>query len=186
MKRHVVALAALASFMQMPAKAADWYLDFAYANGGKKYGVVVVDEDGDESSESVSLGGGFSGSFGGMQYFTETVSLQYSLGYKEDSVTAGSDTVKFSRFPLDLVASLDIGDVFQIGGGLTHEFNPKLNLSDAGIGSYDADDATGMLLQIGFRFSSWTLQLRHTNVDYSFDGTDLDGNNTGIRAAFIF
>ncbi|NQD37560.1 hypothetical protein HPT27_11030 [Permianibacter sp. IMCC34836] len=186
MKRHVAVLAMLFGLMQMPAQAADWYADIAYADGGDEFNVYVEDDDGDLSTESVSLGGGFSGSLGGINYFTETFSFQYSLGYKEDSVTAGSDSVKFSRFPLDLVGSFDLGDVFQVGVGISHEFNPKLDLSDAGMGSHSFDDATGEILQIGFRFTSWKLLIRQTMMDYSYEGLDFDGDNVSIRAAFIF
>lgn len=186
MKRHVAVLAVLFGLMQMPAHAADWYADIAYADGGDEFDVYVVDDDGDLSTESVSLGGGFSGSLGGIHYFNETFSLQYSLGYKEDSVTAGSDTVKFTRFPLDVVGSFDLGSIFQIGMGLSHEFNPKLNLSDAGYGSHSFDDATGQLIQIGFRFSGWNLLLRKTMMEYDYEGMSFDGDNTSIRAAFIF
>lgn len=186
MMYRIAALALAASLLQGEVNAADWYLDFAYADGGDEFDVVVIDDDGDTSTESVTLGGGFSGSLGGINYFTETFSFHYSLGYKEDSVSAGSDTVKFSRFPLDLVASFDLGEVFQIGAGLSHEFNPKLNLSDAGMSSYSFDDATGTLFQIGFRFTSWSLLLRKTQMDYEIEGIELDGNNTSIRAAFRF
>ncbi|HEX4910681.1 MAG TPA: hypothetical protein VFV64_07965 [Permianibacter sp.] len=166
---------------------ADWYFEFG---GGKDSGdeidIRVYEEGGDSETESVSLGGGIYFAFGGFQQLTNNWGLQYTFGYKVDDVTATEQQVKFSRYPVNLLAVYQLGESIQIAGGVTREFSPDLNLNDVGGENLAAEDATGAVAQIGYLAGpSGGIFLRHTRIEYDFGGPEMGrGNNTSLHIAF--
>jgi hypothetical protein len=195
MKRHVVALAALFGLMQMPAQAADWYMDLAYADGGDELATVILEDDeGDLSSEDITAGGGLSFSVGFNHHFTENFSAQASYGYKEEAVRADNGSSTFKRNTLDILAFFEPGN-WRLGGGFTNEMSPKLHVKFLDL-DYNFDDANGRVLEVGYKFTDFFIfAVRHTMIDYdatisvpgvgSFEHT-FDGDNTSIRAEFVF
>jgi len=186
MMKRILVGSMLALSLLSTASQADWYGELGYAEGGDKFDVIVTNEHGSELDKSVSLGGGFNMELGGTHNYTELFTLQYGFGYKFDSVVAGDDEVSFKRYPINAIGLFDLGDTFQLGAGLTYEYNPKLNLIDMDLGSYGADDALGLVLQMGWRFGGMRILLRHTQIDYQFAGGKLDGNNTGLHFGFVW
>ncbi|MFN4290781.1 MAG: hypothetical protein ACK4E7_07890 [Permianibacter sp.] len=195
MMYRIAALVLAASFIHGETRAAEWYLDFAYATGGDDLAEVELEyEDGDTSSEDITAGGGFSLAFGLSQPFTELFAVQAAYGYKEHAVRADNGSSSFKRMTLDVLAVLTPGD-WRIGAGFTKEMDPKLHVK-YGIADYGFDDATGTVVEVGYHFSeSFAVALRRTMIEYdvtigipdygSFEGT-IDGNNWGIRAEFLF
>lgn len=195
MKHRVVVLATLVGLMQMPANAADWYIDIAYADGGDTLAdVSLVDEEGDTSSDTVTAGGGPSFALGLVQPFGESFSLQAAYGYKEEAVRADNGSSSFKRMTLDLLAFWRAGN-WRLGGGYTQEMSPRLHVKYDSTDT-DFDDANGTVFELGYYLGdSAVLALRRTLIEYDatvtvpgyapFDVTT-DGDNWSVRVAFIF
>lgn len=112
--------------------------------------------------------------------------MRFTLGYLTDSVDASNGSVSFSRIPLELMGIHTTGP-HTLGMGLTYHLSPELDLSDAGLGSYEADDALGLALMYEYTFeSNFSVGVRYTNISYDFGGGDIDGNNLGILMEMKF
>lgn len=195
MMYRIAALALAATLAHGEANAAEWYLDFAYAEGGDDLAEVELEyDDGDSSSEDITAGGGFSFSFGLAQQLSDLFAIQAAYGYKEHAVRADNGSSSFKRNTLDVLAVMTPGD-WRIGVGFTKEMDPKLHVK-YDIADYSFDDATGKVLEVGYHVStSFVVAARRTLIDYdatisvpgygAFAGT-ADGDNWSIRAEFLF
>ncbi|MEJ2444312.1 MAG: hypothetical protein P8Y42_12775 [Exilibacterium sp.] len=148
----------------------NWYVDFALASGGDDLAEVEVEYiGGDTGDVDITAGGGFSFAAGRSFDLSENGPWEgyVSLGYKSDGVFAISgDNASFDRFPIDAMAFYRLGK-FKIGGGVTYELNPELDLDDTGLGSFDFDNALGVMAQFDWVVSdSVAIGLRYTAIDY--------------------
>ncbi len=186
-----------------PARESRWLVDIAYASGGDKLADVdLIDYDDDHRREDITAGDGLSVAFGRTFALAEHFALQASLGYKEDSITAKNGSVGFKRYPVDLLAFFE-GEAVRFGVGATYETNVGLSLKYEV--APDFDDAQGVLVEAGYRFSEhFIVSLRRTLIEYTaqynyryYDpylrrwvsrsgSTDIDGDNWSLRASFQF
>lgn len=186
-----------------PARESRWLVDIAYASGGDKLADVdLIDHDDDHHREDITAGDGFSLAFGRAFALAEHFSLQASIGYKEDSITAKNGSVGFKRYPVDLLAFYE-GESLRFGGGVSYETNVDLSLKYEV--APDFDDARGVVVEAGYRFSEFFIvSLRRTLIEYTANynyryydpylrrwvsvsgSTDVDGDNWSLRASFQF
>jgi hypothetical protein len=167
-------------------KPADIILGLALTSGGDELAEVqLYYDDGDTSTKSIDAGG-FTYFYGGMQFDTPVFPMRFTLGYFTDSVDASNGSVSFSRIPLELLGIHTTGP-HTMGMGLTYHLSPELDMSDVGLGSYDADNALGLVLMYEYTFeNNLAVGVRYTNISYDFDGIDVDGNNLGILLEMKF
>ncbi|MEJ2693905.1 MAG: hypothetical protein P8166_12850, partial [Candidatus Thiodiazotropha sp.] len=102
-------------------------------------------------------------------------------------VDAENGSVSFSRIPLEFMGLYNSGP-HTLGAGLTYHLSPELDLSDMGLGSYDADNALGLVLMYEYTFQgNFALGLRYTDISYDFEGVeDVDGSNVGLLMELKF
>jgi hypothetical protein len=163
----------------------EFILGLALTTGGDELAEVYLSDDGDISKEEIEAGG-FTYFYGGMQFDTPAFPMRFTLGYFTDTIDASNGSVSFSRVPLELLGVHTAGQ-HSVGMGLTYHLSPELDMSDFGLGSYDADNALGLVLMYEYTFeSSLALGVRYTNIDYDFGGVDIDGNNLGILMEMKF
>jgi hypothetical protein len=167
-------------------KPTDIILGLALTGGGDELAQVqLVYDDGDTSTESIEAGG-FVYVYGGMQFDTPVFPMRFTLGYFTDSIDASNGSVSFSRIPLELMG-LHTSGQHTMGMGLTYHLSPELDMSDAGLGSYDADDALGLILMYEYTFeNNLAVGVRYTSISYDFANVDVDGNNLGILLEMKF
>jgi hypothetical protein len=69
---------------------------------------------------------------------TEQFSFQGTIGYHVDDATAKNGSIKFQRFPIELLAYYHLSPAWRIGGGARYLTNAKLTSSGAAdIGDYE-------------------------------------------------
>jgi hypothetical protein len=161
-------------------KPTDIILGLALTGGGDELAqVYLVDDNGGISTESIEAGG-FVYFYGGVQFDTPAFPMRFTLGYFSDSVDASNGSVSFSRIPLELMGIHTTGP-HTLGMGLSYHLSPELDMSDLGLGSYEADDALGLVLMYEYTFeNNFAVGVRYTNISYDFANADADGNNLGI------
>lgn len=146
----------------------------------------------DGATATVKAGGGFMIYAGAEYRLNENVSLQATLGYHDDSITAKNAEASFSRIPLEFMGYFHVNDAIRLGAGTRFVSSPKLTAS-GGVPprniNQSFDSTIGLVIEgewlIGPRFG---LKLRNVSEKYKaqgFAGT-VSGNHTGIMGNFYF
>jgi hypothetical protein len=168
------------------SKPVELILGFALSAGGDDLAKIdLVDGSGHTRSENIEAGGLWY-IYGGVQFDTPFFPLRLTLGYFEDGVDASNGSVSFSRVPLELLGVFSSGP-HSFGVGPTLHLSPELDMKDVGLGSYEADDALGLVLMYEYTFeNNFALGARYTNISYDFGGDDVDGSNLGLLLEMKF
>ena len=156
-------------------------LDF----GGDDVATVYFEDD---DSQDLKAGQGVALSVGG--YFRPVESspfeIEASIGYKYATTQAENADINMSRTLLQLEALYRWPNGFYVGAGLMQHVGPELN-GDGFFEDIQFDDATGMNLEIGWRWIS----LHYTDISYTNDvldffGEEVDASHFGLRFTYRF
>lgn len=115
-------------------------------------------------------------------------SLQASIGYHFDRITASNGNVHFRRFPIEGLAYYQVAPNVRLGGGLRYVGSAKLTSSGAAsnLGSADFDGGLGTLVEGEYRTGSLGFALRYVAEKYKYQGSSIDGNHVGFRMNWYF
>jgi hypothetical protein len=150
--------------------------------GGDKVATVLFE---DNTDQNITAGQGLALSVGG--YFRPVedsrFEIEASVGYKYATTRANNADVHMARTLLQLEGLYRWPNGFYMGAGLMQHMNPKLT-GDGFFDDVEFDDASGLNLEIGWRWIS----LHYTNISYStnnitFNG-DVDASHVGIRFTY--
>jgi hypothetical protein len=184
-----------------PARAGEmqWFVGLGITHGGDKLAEVEVEFDGDREDENIRAGDLLSLAAGTVVYLPRSpVSIQASIGYHVDFVSADNGDVEFDRYPFEFIPFYNFGN-HRLGSGVSYHLSPELDLGDAGGPKVEFKDAAGWLVEYDYSFSGWrngglVLGARYMWIDYKVDKVDgervdgfrFDGNHFGIHADFMF
>lgn len=168
-----------------------------FLGGGLTYG---GDQVGDtieyENSSSRSLhGGALLDMRAGFEYQTigSPWSFQMSLGYQVDNASAKNGSVRFDRFPLEVLAHWDVSDSWRFGGGIRKALSTKLHTSGVGSGyaqEQEYSSSVGGVVEAETFFGSHVgLKLRVVSEKYKSQltgGKDIDGTHLGVLGIYYF
>lgn len=154
--------------------------------GGDTLATVDVS---DGSTQTISAGGRTVIS-AGVIYQPGTWALEATIGYKRDSSDISNGTVGFTRYPLDIIASIAPGGA-RVGAGIAVHFSPNYRCDITAICSDEIafDTAVGAVVQLAYSLRlSYTTALdfaaRYTFIKYSADGYNSpDGSGIGLLFA---
>lgn len=129
--------------------------------------------------------------YGGYEYrLSNRVSVQASLGYHVDDISAKNGDASFSRYPLEVLGYYGITDSVRLGAGLRHVMNPKIKTSGAAsVGNYDFEDTNGFVVEGEYLFTPQVgVKLRGVSEKYKLKGssTSVSGNHGGIYFSYYF
>ncbi len=195
--KHLLGLAILVFMPQVLGEEstgldAGYLLGMAATTGGDKLlEVDVIFDDGDTNSNNVKAGA--------LLYFYGGINItkpespwsaQFTLGYHFDGVFTKDDSVKFSRFPLDILLTRQFNS-HALSIGLTRHFSPELDAKDLDLDTVDFNDATGTLIQYQyFTDTGQAIGIRYTMIDYTtteeFGDFEIDGNSIGLMLTGYF
>ena len=100
------------------------------------------------------------------------------FGYHVDNITADNGDLRFSRYPIEVLALYTGAGRLRLGAGVRYVNSPKLKVSiDGRPGTnVDYDNTVGAIAEIGYQFSPklW-LAVRGTFEDYK--AASVNGNN---------
>ncbi|MBI5783923.1 MAG: outer membrane beta-barrel protein [Rhodocyclales bacterium] len=191
--KKIVAIAALSLATSLPAAAADYNNSGHFLLGmGLTFGgdTLVTLHYTDGSTSSIKSGG-LVHIYGGYEYrFSNRVSVQANVGYHVDDENAKNGSVKFSRYPLELLGYYGITDNVRLGGGLRYVTSPKV--SGSGVvdsADFEFNNATGLVVEGEYLISpQFGVKLRAVSEKYKLkDGSaSANGNHGGIYASYYF
>ena len=177
-----------------------WLVGFGLTHGGDELAEIELDFDGDSSDEDLRGGDLITLAAGTVVYLPLPAwSLQMTIGYHFDEVSADNGDITFERYPLELIPFYNFRN-YRIGAGLSYHLSPELDLKELGGSKVEFDDALGWLIEYDYSFSGWrsggfVLGARYLWIDYKVEkvddrrvpgGFEFDGNHVGIHVDFMF
>lgn len=185
MKRFLTigAAALLASSAAMAqSSAARGVFGLGLTSGGDTLATVVFT---DGSTESIKAGG-LVHVFGGVEFrASPQVTMQINGGYQVDNTGGASNgSLRFSRYPIEVLAHYQINPAFRLGGGARFVTSPKIRGSGVLSGTdLDFENTTGVVFEGEYLVTpSIGLKLRGVAEKYkpSIGGPSADGNSIGF------
>jgi hypothetical protein len=136
-------------------------------------------------------GGGLVHLNAGVEYrFAQRFSGSVGFGYHVDDSTASNGSVKFERYPLEVLGHFYIFDRFRVGGGVRFVSGAQVTLSGvAGAGTVKLRPTTGVVIEGEYLFSpKLGLKLRYVNENYRYEkfNDKLNGSHVGVIGNFYF
>jgi Outer membrane protein beta-barrel domain len=152
--------------------------------GGDKVATVFFEDD---SDQDITAGQGLALSVGG--YFRPVANsrfeLEGSVGYKYATTKATNADVHLSRTLLQLEGLYRWPNGFYVGAGLMHHLGPTIH-GDGFFDDVEFDDASGLNVEIGWRWIS----VHYVDMSYSTDDglfdDDVDASHVGLRFTWRF
>ena len=142
----------------------------------------------DGSSQNIRSGGLLQ-LFAGGELDTGSVVVQATLGYHVNDTNASNGSVKFARYPVELLGLARVGEHWRLGGGLRKALNARVTSSGAArgsIGGADFDSELGLVLQAERLFGAGSVFGRVVTEKYSLGRERIDGNHLGIGVSYRF
>lgn len=127
--------------------------------------------------------------YGGARYFvTPDVSVATTIGYHVDDVTASNGSLKFSRYPLEVIGQLRAAEQVWVGAGLRKALSPTYSSSGVvGNASITVSSKLGLVLSSQYQMSERIgFSARYVIENYTANGGDINGNHGGIYMDFMF
>jgi hypothetical protein len=155
--------------------------------GGDK--IATVDfTNGD--SESIYAGGLVMFYAGAEWRFDSPFALQTTIGYHVDDSSGRNGSLRFSRYPVDVIGLYAINERVRLGGGIEYVSSPKVGSSGVLAGNSERFKAsTGLVLEGEYLFTpQFGLKARVASHEFDFKNGpgSIDGNYFGVLANFYF
>lgn len=136
--------------------------------------------------------GGLVAVYGGLEFrLGDVVDLQATVGYHtDDSSNASNGGLRFSRYPVDVVALFRVAPNVRLGAGVQHVNAAKLAGSgDLSTINVKYKSATGFLVEGEYLFwPGFGVKVRGVTQKYEpkGGGTEIDGNHLGVLLNYYF
>jgi opacity protein-like surface antigen len=163
-------------------------LGMGFTFGGDKLYTV---EFRDGSSDTVRAGGIFT-LYGGVEFrATDALAVQATVGYHGDSTRAASNgSIRFSRYPVDVLALFSVNDKVRLGGGVEFVNSPKLSGSGV-VGDFNVrfNNTAGVVLEGEYLFTrNFGMKARAASIKFKVDGASdkIDGSYGGLMLNYYF
>jgi opacity protein-like surface antigen len=140
------------------------------------------------SSQTIRAGGGVYFT-GGLDYrISPEFSLQATANFHVDDTHARNGSIRFQRFPLELLGYYHAGPQWRVGGGVRYVTNAKLTSSgDAAGPDYKFDNSTSAVVEVEYFWTpKFGMKVRYVNEPLKAYGQDVRGNHVGISGNFYF
>lgn len=192
MKKIVILLSALFASMgaaqaQSPAPAPlQWLAGIGISGGGDD---LATAEYTNGSSQDIKAGGGVYFTLGANYRFSPAFSVQGSANFHVDDTNADNGSIKFKRFPVEVLGYYHLNDAWRVGAGVRYVSGAKLSSSGVASGlELKFDNTVSGVIEAEY---FWTPQvgvkLRYVNE--SFEAAryrDVKASHVGISGNFYF
>jgi hypothetical protein len=148
----------------------------------------------DGSSSSIHAGG-LIDVYGGVDYRAgSALSVQATAGYHVDNRSASNGSLRFGRYPVELLAYYNLAEHWRAGGGVRFVMNPHVSGSGvAGGADLRFRSTTGAIVEGEYLLSrtGWAqfgFKLRYVVEQYQprSGGASVSGNHVGIFSSLYF
>jgi hypothetical protein len=179
------AQAAEPAFDPAPAPASGPFFGFVLEGGIEGGGdemATTLFEDG--TTQEMHAGQGGTVAVGGQVRMNREspLALRGTVGLKYVTTAATNAHIRFTRIPIELVATYDLPSNVWIGGGVVR--HTAMKFRGDGLGpDMDFDDATGGTVELGWRWAALTL----TSLQYrDAEGGEYDASSAGLSIIYVF
>jgi len=187
-----MAIASLASAQaqtQSPASAANPMRILVGA--GLTFGGDEISSAEYESGGDVTIRAGGSVALkGGIDYqVTPEFSFQTSIAYHVDNASADNGSMRFTRYPLELLAYYHVSPDWRIGGGARYVISPRYSSSGVvDMGDHSLKNTVGGVLEAEYLYGDWGFKLRYVKEEYKMKHySDVyKGDHVGVFANYYF
>ncbi|WP_028101409.1 outer membrane beta-barrel protein [Pseudoduganella violaceinigra] len=141
------------------------------------------------TSQKIKAGGGFYFTTGVNYQMTQEFSLQGTVNFHVDDTSANNGSIKFQRFPLEVLGYYHINDQLRIGAGLRYVSGAKLSSSGAAEGyNTKFDDTLSSVAEAEyFWVPNFGMKLRYVKETFKAPGIrDVKANHVGISGNIYF
>jgi hypothetical protein len=182
---------------QMPAPARDvrFAFDLGLTGGGDKLATATFSNGTTESIRAgglVQIGGGVL-----WQPAGGPIALQATFNYHVDEVSASNGSLRFSRYPFEVLGYYTGLPRLRFGAGPRFVFSPRLKVDIPGDNSeISFKDTLGAVVEAGYQVASFAwVNLRLTGETYKVkaingstvtSNSDVSGNSIGVNVVFSF
>jgi hypothetical protein len=188
--RHIaIAAAALLGSTLTQAQTLRPVLGFGLTFGGD----LIREQPFNDGSTQKLTAGQLLHLYGGARYFVSPdMSVSTTIGYHVDDVTASNGSLKFSRFPLEVLGQMRATEQIWVGAGLRKALSPSYSATGAGVTpginpNPTVTSSPGFVLSSAYQISDMLgFSLRYVIENYKVDGVDKSGNHGGIYMDFTF
>jgi len=164
--------------------------------GGDTLASARYDSSSSYGSDNVKIhAGGLIAFNGGVEVqFTDLVSSQVLISYHADRANASNGSIRFERYPLEVLGHFRANNWFRLGGGLRYTDSAKLRASGAGTGYASNEDfkpSYGSVVEGEFfPLQSWGIKLRYVSEKFrsktNLQRADVDGSHGGVYFNYYF
>jgi Outer membrane protein beta-barrel domain len=163
--------------------------------GGDKLATVRFN---DGSTESINAGGLVHLGLGIVwQPALSPMSVQATIGWHGDTISADNGDLRFTRVPIELLGYIHPAPHWRFGGGVRWVTSPELKADVDGFDdSVRFKDTTGAVVEAGYRIGGRTwLNLRYTVEDYEAESVNgvavvptgkSSARSIGLNVMFLF
>jgi len=154
--------------------------------GGDTIATYRAEFWGEEYDADLDLGGTFF-MYGGfsLQWPSHDVGMIFQGGFFSSFIGDYDENADFTRWPVELIGFVKT-EKLRVGLGMTYHFSPTFEEDGFGDNKLKFDDASGWLLQIEYMFRNVSVGVRHVQIDYEIDSSQLDGDHWGLFATYQF
>jgi outer membrane protein W len=141
------------------------------------------------SSQDIKAGGGVYFTAGVDYRLSSDFAIQATVNFHVDDTNAKNGSIKFQRFPLELLGYYNLNSQWRIGGGVRYTTSPKLSSSGAASGlNVQFDDTTSGVLEAEYFWTpNFGMKMRYVNETFKARGyRDVKANHAGISANYYF
>lgn len=145
----------------------------------------------DGTSDTIHAGGLIT-VYGGVEFrATDVLAVQTTVGYHVDDTRAASNgSLRFSRYPVNLLAVFSINDKVRLGGGVEFVNSPKLvGRGEVGNFTVEFKNSAGLVLEGEYLFTrNFGLKARAAAHKFKVVGSseEVDGNYGGLMLNYYF
>lgn len=184
----LLAFAALGSaHAQAGYQPARFVLGGGFTFGGDKLATVAFTNGQDQD---IRAGGLFAIHAGIDVLLNDRFSVQATVGYHADSTSGTNGSLRFARYPIELLAYGHINPQVRVGGGVRFVNSPDLSGSGVVNGvDVSFDNTVGGIIEGEYFFSpNFGLKLRGVSETYKVKNTGFkaNGGHIGIYGNFYF
>jgi hypothetical protein len=145
----------------------------------------------DGTSDTIRAGGLVT-FYGGVEFrATEALAVQATVGYHVDDTRAASNgSLRFSRYPVDVLALFSVNDKVRLGGGVEFVNSPKLAGRGA-VGNFTVEfkNSAGLVLEGEYLFTrSFGMKARAASHTFKVQGSseEVNGSYGGLMLNYYF
>jgi hypothetical protein len=156
--------------------------------GGDK---LVTADFTDGTSDTIHAGG-LIAVYGGLEFrATDVLAIQATAGYHVDNTRAATNgSLRFSRYPVDVLALFSLNDKVRLGGGVEFVNNPKL-VGRGAVGSFNVEfkNSAGLVLEGEYLFTrNFGMKARAASHTFKVEGSseEVNGSYGGLMLNYYF